>query len=204
MASVARGIFDTIFLFNILIFNSNADARYPPIKPKRIEISYHWEKDGTSYQDKKTDKLVVKQGANNLRLLCKVDPPLPETEEHFALRNHLIRFEKIYPEHYVLTGLRFWTDDQQRTAISLEVESVELFGTYVCVYGEMRKTVDILADNEQLIKSLPPPTTLEHIISSTFIRKNLMENIQSNNTDYYVEKPEFNCEVKKSGIVQIF
>lgn len=127
-----------------LIRGNNLDARYPPINPKQIEISDHWEKDGISYQDKKIDELVVKHGANNLRLLCKVDPPLPKTEEHFALRNHLIRFEKIYPEHYVLTGLRFWTDDLQHTAIALDVGSVELFGTYVCVYGEMRKSVDIL------------------------------------------------------------
>jgi hypothetical protein len=119
-------------------------ARYPQINPKQIEISDHWEKDGTSYQDKQINELIVKRGGVHLRLLCKIDPPLPKTDERFQWGDHLVRFEKIYPEHYILTGSRYWSDSQQITAVALELGKVELFGTYACVYGEMRKTVDVL------------------------------------------------------------
>jgi hypothetical protein len=127
-----------------LLDHVGIDARYPPTNPKRIEISDHWEKDGVSYQEKQINELIVKRGAHHLRLVCKVDPPLPKTEEHFELRDHLVRFEKIYPEHHILTGPRYWSDSQQISAVALDIGLVELFGTYACVYGEMRRTVDIL------------------------------------------------------------
>ena len=123
---------------------NHLDARYPSINPKQIEIFDHWEKDGVSYQEKQINELIVQQGANHLRLICKIDPPLPKTEEHFESRDHLVRFEKIYPEHYVVSGVRFWSDGQDITAIALDIGQVELFGMYACVYGNMRKTVDIL------------------------------------------------------------
>jgi hypothetical protein len=126
------------------MYHNHLGVRYPLIHPKRIEISDHWEKDGTSYQDKQINELIVQQGANHLRLLCKIEPPLPKTEEHFEWRDHLVRFEKIYPEHYILTGPRFWADNQQLTAIALDIGQVELFGTYACVYGDIRRTVNIL------------------------------------------------------------
>ena len=52
---------------------------------------------------------------------------------------------QIYHEH-VLSGSRYWSDDQQIRAVLLDVGQVELFGTYACVNGEMRKTIDILGE----------------------------------------------------------
>ena len=130
---------------------NHLDAHYPSINPKQIEISDHWEKDGVSYREKQINELVVKQGADHLHLICKIDPPLPLTEEHFESRDDLVRFEKIYPEHYVLNGMRFWSDGQGITAITLDIGLVELFGTYACVYGNMRKTVDILGGYDRFM-----------------------------------------------------
>ena len=120
------------------------DTQFPPVYPKQIEVYDHWEKDAITYQDKHTIKLILRQGVHRLRLVCKINPPLPQTEEHFIVRDDLVRFEKIYPEHYVLEGSRFWSDSQHITAVALEIGHVDLFGTYACVYGEMRATVDIL------------------------------------------------------------
>ncbi|CAB3994018.1 phospholipase B1, membrane-associated-like [Paramuricea clavata] len=52
-----------------------------------------------------------------------------------------------------------------------------------------------------MMKDLPAPVTLEHVMSSTFIKKHFMDS-NLNNTSYHpiIEKPDFHCEVKNSGL----
>lgn len=81
---------------------------------------------------------------DHLHLVCEIEPALPLTEEHFRLRNDLVKFEKLYPEHYVLPGKRYWSDNQQKTAVAMDTGSVGLFGTYSCTYGNVKQTVEVL------------------------------------------------------------
>ena len=86
----------------------------------------------------------MKQGLDHLHLVCDIDPALPLTEEHFSLRNELVKFEKLYPERYVVPGTRYWSDNQMKTAVALDASSHSLFGPYTCTYGSLKHTVEIL------------------------------------------------------------
>ena len=116
----------------------------PAISPRLVNISDQWQLNSLVYQEKFIQEVIVKQGLENLHLVCMIEPPLPQTKEHFNTRNDLVRFEKLYPEKYVVDGIRYWSDDQHMTAIALNTKRIGLFGTYACLYGHIQKTVEVL------------------------------------------------------------
>lgn len=95
-----------------------------------------------------------KHSSSILRLICDILPPLPNDEEVWEKRDALVKWYKVGSNTEEVKGMRYWSSDLTKTAISFSNVTLDTLGTYSCNYGDISATIDILGEKSILLYSL--------------------------------------------------
>lgn len=112
-----------------------------------VKVGYLW--DTPRDENPHTSEVVMEKehGGSILRLICSISPPLPTDERHWDLRNELVQWYKNGPKTETLENTRYWSNDMTKTAISFAKVTLDVLGSYSCIYGGLSSSIDILGKN---------------------------------------------------------
>lgn len=111
-----------------------------------VKVGYLW--DVPRHENDDTSEVVMgkEHWTSILRLMCEISPPLPTDGEHWDKRNELVMWKKMAPKREEVKRMRYWSSDMTKTAISFSNVTLDVLGTYSCIYGDLSATIDVLGE----------------------------------------------------------
>ena len=114
------------------------------INATSVEVGYLW--DNPRLENVHTSEVVMEteHTTSTLRLICGISPPLPTDEDHWDKKNDLVKWYKVGPKAETVNNMRYWSNDMTKTAISFSNVTLDVLGSYSCIYGDVSATIDVL------------------------------------------------------------
>ena len=88
----------------------------------------------------------MKHTRSILRLICEINPPLPNEGKHWDMKDELVKWQKTGPKVEEVKSVRYWSDDMTKTAISFSNVTLDILGSYSCIYGDVLATINVLGE----------------------------------------------------------
>ena len=109
-----------------------------------VEVGYLW--DDPRQENVHTSEVVMakEHSRSTLRLICGISPSLPTDEDHWDKKNELVEWYKVGPKAETVKNMRYWSSDMTKTAISFSNVTLDVLGSYSCIYGGVSATIDVL------------------------------------------------------------
>ena len=109
-----------------------------------VEVGYLW--DDPRQENVHTSEVVMEKehSRSTLRLICGISPPLPTDEDRWDKKNELVKWYKVGPKAETVKKMRYWSSDMTKTAISFSNVTLDVLGSYSCIYGGVSATIDVL------------------------------------------------------------
>ena len=116
------------------------------INATSVKVGYLW--DNPRQENVDTSEVIMdsKHSSSILRLICDISPPLPNDEEHWEKRDALVNWYKVGPKTEEVKGIRYWSSDLTKTAISFSNVTLDTLGIYSCNYGDISATIGVLGE----------------------------------------------------------
>ena len=113
------------------------------INATSVEVGYLWDK--PRLENVHTSEVVMDKQhiSSTLRLICGISPPLPTDEDHWDRKNELVKWYKVGPKGETVNRMRYWSSDMTKTAISFPNVTLDVLGTYSCIYGDLSASIDV-------------------------------------------------------------
>ena len=113
-----------------------------------MKVGYLW--DDPRQENVDTSEFVMDKNhwKSILRLICEIDPPLPSDGEHWDMRDELVKWYRTGPKREVVKSMRYWSNDMTKTAISFSNVTLDVLGSYSCIYDDVSATIDVLGEKK--------------------------------------------------------
>ena len=111
-----------------------------------MKVGYLW--DDPKLENVHTSEVVMdmKHTRSILRLICEINPPLPNEGKHWDMKDELVKWQKTGPKVEEVKSVRYWSDDMTKTAISFSNVTLGILGSYSCIYGDVLATINVLGE----------------------------------------------------------
>ena len=111
-----------------------------------MKVGYLW--DDPKLENVHTSEVVMdmKHTRSILRLICEINPPLPNEGKHWDMKDELVKWQKTGPKVEEVKSVRYWSDDMSKTAISFSNVTLDILGSYSCIYGDVLATINMLGE----------------------------------------------------------
>ena len=95
-----------------------------------MKVGYLW--DDPKLENVHTSEVVMdmKHTRSILRLICEINPPLPNEGKHWDMKDELVKWQKTGPKVEEVKSVRYWSDDMSKTAISFSNVTLDILGSY--------------------------------------------------------------------------
>lgn len=122
-----------------------------------VKVGYLWE--DPKQENVHTSEVVMdkKHTRSILRLICEIYPGLPSEGKYWDMKDELVRWQKTGPKVEDVKSVRYWSDDMTKTAISFSNITLDILGSYSCIYGDVSATIDVLVADAETAKILKTP-----------------------------------------------
>jgi len=124
------------------------------INATSVEVGYLWDKPRLENVHSSEVVMDKQHISSTLRLICGISPPLPTDEDHWDRKNELVKWYKVGPKGETVNRMRYWSSDMTKTAISFPNVTLDVLGTYSCIYGDLSASIDVLVSNVEVAKTL--------------------------------------------------
>ena len=125
------------------------------INATSVQVGYLW--DNPRLENVHTSEVVMdkEHSGSILRLICGITPPLPSDGEHWENKNELVKWYKVGPKAEKVKNMRYWSNDMSNTAISFSNVTLDILGTYSCIYGDVSASIDVLGEEMNPLMLIP-------------------------------------------------